>query len=77
MRDINGGGFSDITGDQTLSFDHDQGGATNLTTLNFWDAPATTDVCTYKIQIRTTNSSSTVTIQNGGRVSYLIAEEKV
>lgn len=75
MRDINGGGFTDITGDAVLTSDDDQGGQPQMVSFRYMDAPATSDIVTYKMQARVTNSGSSLLFQPGSTLSVILLEE--
>ena len=76
MRDIDAGGFSDITGDLYLTSDRTNDSMPLLTSYRFLDTGATIGaVVTYKLQVKTSSASSTLTVHYDNTKSLLTLEE--
>lgn len=76
MRDIDGGGYSSITGDLPLMIDHDQGNDERPCSYVYYDEPASTGSITYKVQVKVSSASSTLSVNGTANYkSFIIAQE--
>ena len=76
MRDIDGGGYTDISGTLNFTSDRTNSSDPRIVTYSFVDTGITTGVVnTYKLQFRTSSGSSTVYAQYNNYTSTLILEE--
>lgn len=76
MRDIDGGGYTSISGDLSLANDRTNASMPLCVSYEMLDTGATAgSVVTYKLQIKTSNASSTLSVHYADRTSTLIVKE--